>query len=209
MPQGGVGQHNWRAALYARVSTSDQNVDLQLREMREYAARRGWSLKEYVDRGISGVETRRPHLAQLTEDLQAHRLDVVLVWKFDRLFRSVQHMVEFLARLQKLQVEFVSLTEQIDTSSPSGKLIFHVLAAIAEFEREMIRERVVAGLRAAEARGQILGHPQKPIDEARIREDYRLLKSYRRVAEIHHVSKATIIRVCQGRRSERRSAERA
>jgi DNA invertase Pin-like site-specific DNA recombinase len=199
----------WRAALYARVSTADQNVDLQLREMREYAARRGWILAEYVDHGISGIETtRRPRLSALTEDLRAHRVDVVLVWKFDRLFRSVQHIVDFFQMLQRLKVEFVSVTEQIDTSSSSGKLIFHVLAAIAEFEREMIRERVVAGLSAARARGQVLGRPRLPIDAAKVKADYSLLKSYARVAKVHHTTKSTVIRICSGQRGERRTSMR-
>src|SRR5579862_2564324 len=130
-----------RIAVYARVSTLDQNPDLQLRELREYAARRGWKIQEFVDHGISGSETRRPRLAALTEALKRHEFDAVLVWKFDRIFRSVQHIVQFFELLNHLQVELVSLTEQIDTGSPQGKLVFHILAAIAEFERAMIRER--------------------------------------------------------------------
>ena len=201
-------KQNLRAAIYARVSTADQNVDLQLRELRAYAARRGWSVVEYVDHGVSGSETRRPRLAQLGEDLRDHHIDVVLVWKFDRLFRSVQHIVEFSGQLEKLRVEFVSLTEQIDTTSPQGKLVFHVLAAIAEFERAMIRERVLAGLRAAEARGVKLGRPQKPVDERKIRLDYKALQSYAKVARIHKISKTVCFAIVNGQRSERRNGGR-
>lgn len=194
-----------RAAVYARVSTLDQNPDLQIRELRAYADRRHWSVTEFVDHGVSGAETRRPRLAGMLEGLKRHDFDVVLVWKFDRLFRSVQHIVQFFSLVQHLKVEFVSLTEQLDTGSPQGKLIFHVLAAIAEFEREMIRERVLAGLRAAKARGKKLGRPRKQIDYARVIEDHRLGRSFAEIAREYRVSKTTIFAICHG---DRRKGER-
>ncbi|HLZ52057.1 MAG TPA: recombinase family protein [Candidatus Acidoferrum sp.] len=197
-----------RAAVYARVSTLDQNPDLQLRELREFSRRRGWTIVEFVDHGISGAETRRPRLAALTESLQRRQFDVVLVWKFDRLFRSVQHIVQFFGLLQHLKIDFVSVTEQIDTGSPSGKLIFHVLAAIAEFEREMIRERVLAGMRAAKARGTICHRPRKQIDEARVIADHRLLGSCSKVAKIHGCSKTLIVDILNGNRGEKRKGDR-
>lgn len=200
-----MGSQKLRAAVYARVSTADQNHDLQIREMREFAARRGWIVREYIDHGVRAGETRRPRLAQLVEDLHAHRLDVVLVWKFDRAFRSVQHLVEFSELLKRSNVEFVSITERIDTTSPAGKLVFHVLAAIAEFERDLIRERVIAGIRAAQARGVKLGRPQKPVNESRIRLDYKALKSYAKVAGIHKISKSVCFAIVNGQRSERRA----
>lgn len=193
-----------RAAVYARVSTLDQNPDLQLRELRTYAAKRGWEITEFVDHGVSGAETRRPQLAALNDRLFRHDFDVVLVWKFDRVFRSVQHIVEFFQKLRSLSVEFVSLTEQLDTSTPQGKLIFHVLAAIAEFEREMIRERVLAGLRAAKARGKRLGRPEKKIDTVRVLADRRLGRSLSQIAREYGVSKSKIFAICNGSQNDRR-----
>jgi DNA invertase Pin-like site-specific DNA recombinase len=198
-----------RAAVYARVSTLDQNPDLQTRELHAYAERRNWKITEFVDHGVSGSETRRPRLAGMVEALNRHEFDAVLVWKFDRVFRSVQHIVQFFSRLQDLKVEFVSLTEQIDTGSPSGKLVFHVLAAIAEFERDLIRERVIAGLRAAKARGKKLGRPKKQIDYARVIEDHRLGRSFAEIAREFRVSKTTVFSICHGGMHDRRKADRA
>ncbi|SRR5258708_7935528 len=203
-----MGEKQTRAAVYARVSTLDQNPDLQLRELRQYADRRGWKITEFTDHGVSGSETRRPRLTALTESLKRHDFDVVLVWKFDRLFRSVQHIVQFFELVQHLKVEFVSLTEQIDTGSPSGRLIFHVLASIAEFEREMIRERVLAGLRAAKARGTKLGRPRKQVDTARILEDQRLGRSYSEIAREHGISRTTAFGICHGIQNDRRKGDR-
>jgi DNA invertase Pin-like site-specific DNA recombinase len=197
-----------RAAVYMRVSTLDQNPDLQIRELRAYAERRNWKITEFVDHGITGSETRRPRLAALTESLKRHEFDTVLVWKFDRVFRSVQHIVEFFALARNLRVDFVSLTEQIDTTTPSGKLVFHVLAAIAEFERELIRERVLAGLRAAQARGVKLGRPRKAVDVARILEDQRAGRSYREIGRDHGISATTAFAICNGAQSERRRSDR-
>jgi DNA invertase Pin-like site-specific DNA recombinase len=197
-----------RAALYARVSTTEQRVDLQLREMRDYAAGRGWETTEYIDHGVSGSETRRPRLAALTEDLHRHSIEVVLVWKFDRMFRSVQHILEFLAMLKNLHVDFVSVTDHVETSTPAGKMHFTMIAAFAEFERSLTRERQMAGIAAARERGVKFGAPAKSIDEKRIREDHDLLRSYSKVARIHGVSKTTIIRVCHERRLDRRKFPR-
>ena len=197
-----------RAAVYARVSALDQNPDLQLRELRAYADRRGWKVAEFIDHGISGAETRRPRLAALNEALFRHEFDVVLVWKFDRVFRSVQHIVEFSEKCRRLQIDFVSITEQIDTSSPQGKLVFHILAAMAEFERAIIRERVLAGLRAAKARGKKLGRPRKQLDFARIRQDHRLGRSYAQIAKEFGVGKTTIFGICNGAGNDRRKETR-
>jgi DNA invertase Pin-like site-specific DNA recombinase len=197
-----------RAAVYMRVSSLDQNPDLQLRELRQYAGRRGWEATEFIDHGVSGAETRRPQLAALTERLKRHEFDTVLVWKFDRVFRSVQHMVEFFELARHLQVEFISLTEQIDTTTPSGKLVFHVLAAIAEFERELIRERVLAGLQAAKARGVKLGRPQKILDVKRIMEDRRAGRSLSQIARELNVSKTKIHSVCAAALLDRRRSDR-
>jgi DNA invertase Pin-like site-specific DNA recombinase len=193
-----------RAAVYARVSSLDQNPDLQIRELRAYAEKRHWSVAEFVDHGVSGAEARRPRFAAMLEALNRHDFDVVLVWKFDRAFRSVQHIVQFSSHLQHLKVEFVSLTEQIDTGSPQGKLMFHIIIAMGEFERDLIRERVLAGLRAAKARGKKLGRPPKPIDCSRVIEDHRMGRSYAEIAREYRVSKTTIFAICHGdRRGDR------
>jgi DNA invertase Pin-like site-specific DNA recombinase len=135
-----------RAAIYARVSTVDQEPENQLQELRRYVEARGWSAAEYVDRGVSGAKDRRPALDQLLTDAKRRRFDVLVCWRLDRLGRSLKHLITFLDELQSLGVAFVSLAEGIDATTPAGKLQMHILGAIAEFERERIRERVLAGL---------------------------------------------------------------
>ena len=148
-----------KAALYARVSTVDrQNPEMQLEAMRTEARRRGWDAIEYLDK-ISSSKERRPGLDQLWQDLRAGRIDVVLVWKFDRFARSVKELVNALGELDTRHVQFCSLTDGIDTATPIGKFMFHVIAAIAEFERDLIRERVRAGVAHARSQGKRLGRP--------------------------------------------------
>jgi putative DNA-invertase from lambdoid prophage Rac len=150
-----------RAAIYARVSTFDQEPENQLAELRRYADARGWTATEFVDRGVSGAKDRRPALDALLQDARRRRCDVVVCWRLDRLGRNLKHLVTLLEELQALGVAFVSLTEGIDATTPAGKLQMHILAAIAEFERERIRERVLAGLQRAKAQGKRLGRPRK------------------------------------------------
>jgi DNA invertase Pin-like site-specific DNA recombinase len=160
-----------RVALYARVSTSDkgQDPEMQLRELREYCQRRGWNISsEYVDSGISGSKDSRPRLNELMLDANRRRFDAVVVWKFDRFARSTSHLLKALETFQALKVEFVSLTEGIDTSTPLGKLVFTILGAVAEMERELIRERIRAGVRNARAKGKKLGRPRAGVDMAKI-----------------------------------------
>jgi putative DNA-invertase from lambdoid prophage Rac len=152
-----------RAAVYARVSTIDQEPENQLAELRRYCELRGWSLREYVDKGISGSKDRRPALDELLRDAKRRRFDVLVCWRLDRLGRNLRHLILLLDELQALGIGFVTLGEGIDTSTPAGKLQLHILSAIAEFERERIRERVVAGLRRAKAQGKKLGRPQATI----------------------------------------------
>src|SRR6185437_14645285 len=154
------------AAIYARESTlNGQSPEMQLREMREYCQRRGWTTAlEYVDVGISGTKEKRPQLDQLLADAHRRRFDAVIVWKFDRFARSVSHLLRALETFQALGVEFVSLTEGVDTSTPAGKMVFTVLGAVAELERSLIVERVKAGLRNARAKGKHLGRPQIGLD---------------------------------------------
>src|ERR1700745_3258736 len=156
-----------RAAIYARVSTSNNGQDprVQTREIREYCERRGWQIAvEYVDAGISGAKDSRPELNKLMQDAHRRYFDAVVVWKFDRFARSVSHLLRALETFRALGVEFVSLNEQVDTSTPMGKMVFTVLAAVAELERGLIVERVRAGLRNARAKGKRLGRPRAGVD---------------------------------------------
>ena len=150
-----------RAVIYARVSTLDQDPALQLDDLTEYARVRGLELVEtYIDSGFSGASDRRPELSRMLEDARRRRFDAVLTWKLDRLGRSVRHLTALTAELESLGVDLIVLGQSIDTSTPTGRLLFHVLGSIAEFERDLIRERVVAGMRAAQRRGKRVGRPR-------------------------------------------------
>lgn len=164
-----------RVAIYARVSTRDQRdrktIEIQLNELKQYAESRGFMLSDknfYVDDGISGTkgEDERPEFRRMMEDVRWKRIDVVLVWKFDRFARSVTQLANSLVEFEELEVDFISLKEQIDTSTSAGKFMFHVFSAFAEFERDLIRERVIAGIERAKQKGKRLGaRPWKLIDE--------------------------------------------
>src|SRR5258705_6536230 len=159
-----------RAAIYARVSSADQTPENQLQVLRAFAAARGWAVTEFVDHGVSGAKERRPQLDALLADVRRRKFDLVLVTKLDRLARSTRHLVTLAAELEALGVDLVVLDQAIDTTTPSGRLLFHVLAAIAEFERDLIRDRVIAGLRRALAQGRRLGRPRThPIDPGEAR----------------------------------------
>ena len=151
-----------RVALYARVSTlNGQDPEMQLSELREYALRRGWTItSEYVDQGVSGSRESRPQLNQLMADAHRRSFDAVLVWKIDRFGRSLKHLVNALADLCAYGVAFVSLRDNFDLSTPSGRLMFQIVGAMAEFERALIQERVRAGLRNAQSKGRRLGRPR-------------------------------------------------
>ena len=138
-----------RAAIYARVSTFDQEPENQLQELRRYVEARGWTRQEYVDRGVSGSKDRLPALDQMIAEAKRRRFDVLVCWRLDWLGRNLRHLVTMLDDLQAIGVAFVSMGEGIDCTTPAGKLQLHILAALAEFERERIRERVLAGLRRA------------------------------------------------------------
>src|SRR5467141_3499753 len=150
-----------RSAVYARVSTFDQEPENQLAEIRRYVTARVWTTVEYVDRGVSGAKDRRPALDQLLADAKRRRFDVLVCWRLDRLGRNLKHLISLLDELAALGVAFVSLAEGIDATTPAGKLQMHILGAIAEFERGRIRERVVAGLQRARTQGKCLGRPRK------------------------------------------------
>ena len=160
-----------RAAIYARVSTSNhgQDIGMQTRELRLFCEARGWQIAgEYLDEGISGTKDSRPELNRLMADAHKRRFDVVAVWRFDRFARSVSHLLRALETFNALGIAFVSLSEQMDTTTPAGKMVFTVLGAVAELERSLIVERVRAGLRNARAKGKTLGRPRTTVDAARI-----------------------------------------
>jgi DNA invertase Pin-like site-specific DNA recombinase len=168
-----------RVALYSRVSTSDQNPAMQIRELREYCKRRGWKIHdEYIDRGISGAKDSRPQLDRLMADAHRRRFDIVAVWKFDRFARSVSHLLRALETFRSIRIDFVSVTEQIDTSTPAGILLFTVLGAVSALERSVTVERVKAGLRNAKAKGKRLGRP--PLRELSVTEIRQLRRDRRR-----------------------------
>jgi len=160
-----------RVAIYARVSTigNGQSPEMQVRELREYCHRRGWEISgEYVDNGFSGAKDSRPELNRLMADAHKRRFDTVCVWKFDRFARSVSHLLRALETFKALGIEFVSFSEQMDTSTTTSKMIFTVLGAVAELERSLIAERVRAGLRNARAKGKRLGRPIAKVSDLEI-----------------------------------------
>jgi DNA invertase Pin-like site-specific DNA recombinase len=148
-----------RAALYVRVSTAEQSTKAQETELRTYAENRGWTVKQVYADKISGAKDDRPALKELMAACRQRKVDVVLVWKFDRFARSVTHLLQALETFRTYGVEFVSLSEQIDTATPAGKMIFTILGAVAELERSLIAERVRLGLRNARKQGKRLGRP--------------------------------------------------
>ena len=152
-----------RVALYSRVSTKNkgQDPELQLSELREYAKARGWQIAgEFVDAGVSGTKESRPQLDAMMRLAKARKIDVIAVWKLDRFGRSLKHLVDALAELEAVGVVFVSLRDNLDMSTPAGRLMFHVIGAMAEFERSLIQERVRAGLAHARSKGITLGRPK-------------------------------------------------
>ena len=160
-----------RVAIYARVSTSNhgQDISMQTTEQRQFVEARGWRVvDEYLDEGISGAKDSRPELNRLMADAHKRRFDVVCVWRFDRFARSVSHLLRALETFNALGIAFVSLSENVDTTTPTGKMIFTVLGAVAELERSLIAERVRAGLRNAKAKGRKLGRPRVAVDTTRI-----------------------------------------
>jgi DNA invertase Pin-like site-specific DNA recombinase len=183
-----------RTAIYARVSTSNngQDTSMQTRELREYCKLRGWKFAgQYVDEGISGTKDSRPELNKLMADAHRRRFDAVVVWRFDRFARSVSHLLRALETFKALGIEFVSLSEQVDTSTPTGKMVFTVLGAVAELERSLIAERVKAGLRNARAKGKRLGRPRVIVDAARIANLRAHGRSWREITPEMAVSKGS------------------
>lgn len=151
-----------KAALYTRVSTTDQSVEMQTSDLRRYCDQRGFEVyREYSDRGISGTKDKRPGLDELMADARKRKFDAVLCWRFDRFARSTKHLINSLEEFRNLEIDFISYQENIDTSSPLGKAMFTIVSAIAELERNILLERVRAGLKRAKENGRILGRPKR------------------------------------------------
>lgn len=184
-----------RVALYARVSTKNngQNPETQLVALREYASNRGFEIaKEYVDLGVSGSKDRRPALDGMMKDARARKIDAVVVTRFDRFARSTKHLVTALEEFQALGVDFLSLGESVDTSTPMGKMIFTVLGAVAELERSLIKERVAMGLERARKEGKPHGRPRRIFDREKAQRLRDEGKSFREIGQLLKVNKGTV-----------------
>ena len=194
-----------KCAIYCRVSTRDQSVEMQLVQLREYAQRRGWEIAdEYIDEAVSGIKKKRPGLDRLMADCQQRLVDVVLVWKFDRFARSVTHLTQALETFQALGIDFVSYSQNLDTSTPMGKMLFVIIGAVGELERDLIRERTEAGRQVARGRGVKFGRRSVVTPEVRDR-IFALRKGGQTFAYISNllgIGEATVARTLALGRSE-------
>jgi DNA invertase Pin-like site-specific DNA recombinase len=194
-----------RAALYVRVSSGEQNTGAQERALRECVQRRGWRLQQiYRDQGVSGASSNRPALNELLKACRRGAVDIVVVWKFDRFARSLKQLMSGLEMCRALGIDFVSVTEAVDTSLPSGELVFQMIGAVAQFERSLIGERVKSGLANARAEGRVLGRP--PLRKLSRAESRQLKREraqrnipFRALAQKFGVSVWTAHRLCSGR----------
>jgi DNA invertase Pin-like site-specific DNA recombinase len=188
-----------RAALYARVSThAGQNPEMQLAELRDYCSRRGWAISgEFVDTGISGARERRPELDRMLAACRRRQMDAVVVYRYDRFARSLRQLVNALCEFDALGIQFVSLHEGVDTSTPNGRLVFGIFASIAEFERELIRDRVRSGIAVARAQGKRIGRPRRPVDLNKVRELRSLGWSWAQIARELGAGLGTVYRAGQ------------
>src|ERR1700686_3352055 len=172
-----------RIGIYARVSTKDQSCELQVRDLRAYCVARGYDLvREYVDVGQSGAKDSRPELNKLMDDARKRQFDAIVVWRFDRFARSTKHLLLALEEFRSLGIQFISYQENIDTSSALGQALFTIVSAVAQLERDLIRERVSAGIRNARANGKKLGRPKSGVDRERILQLKKEIQSLRHLA---------------------------
>jgi DNA invertase Pin-like site-specific DNA recombinase len=184
-----------RTAIYLRVSTIDQHPETQVHDLRQMAAQRGYTIfREYTDR-ISGTKAKRPGLDAMMSDARHGQFDVVLVWASDRIARSVKHFLDVLDELNRLKIEYVSFRENIDTGGPLGRAIIIIVGAVAELERNLIIERVRAGMRRARLEGRHIGRNPLELDHAAMQRDRSQGQSFRQIAKGHRVSTATVQRV--------------
>lgn len=186
-----------RLALYMRVSTVDQHPETQLHDLRGLATQRGFEIVQECTDTISGAKAKRPGLDQLLADARRGKFDVVVVWAFDRLARSVRHLLEVLDELNHLKIEFVSFRENIDTGGPLGRALIVIIGAIAELERNLIIERVRAGMRRAKLEGRRIGRPPLDVDRNALVRDRARGHSLRQLAQDYGISRASVIRVLQ------------
>ena len=189
-----------RVAVYARVSTADkgQDPETQLGELREYCKRRGWEIANvYVDVGVSGMKDSRPELDRMMADAKRRLIDAVVVYRYDRFSRSMRHLVNSLAEFQALGVEFVSVHEGVDTSTPHGKLVFGIFASMAEFERNLIRERVLSGIARARRQGKHMGRPSAAVDAGLVLRLHENGQTLRQIAKTVGVSRGVVHKVIQ------------
>ena len=194
-----------RAALYIRVSTGEQNTEAQERSLKEYVQRRGWKVQKiYRDQGVSGASSNRPALNELLRDCRRGSFDVLVVWKFDRFARSLKQLISGLELCRAFGIDFVSVTESIDTSLPSGELVFMMIGAVAQFERSLIAERGKSSLANARAKGKALGRPPlRKLTRTEVRELRRQRTQhnvpFRDLSKKFGVSVWTAHRLCVGR----------
>jgi putative DNA-invertase from lambdoid prophage Rac len=189
-----------KTVIYARVSTVEQSCEMQLRELRDYATRRGMALVgEYIDTGWSGAKASRPELDRLMQDARMRRFDAILVWKLDRWGRSVAHCVRSVQELVSLGVRFLAVTQNIDTdeSNPTSRFLLHLFAAFAELEREMIRERVISGIRNAKISGKSWGRPKRVFRRDEAVSMRANGKSWREIARLLGVPMSTVMDACK------------
>ena len=191
-----------RAALYMRVSTVDQHPESQLHDLRGLAAQRGYEIVAEFTDTISGAKAKRPGLNNLLCDARRGKFDVVLVWAFDRIARSVRHFLEILDELTHLQIEFVSFRENVDTGGPLGRAMIVIIGAIAELERNLIIERVRAGMRRAKLEGRHIGRQPLDLDRVAIVQDRQRGLSLSQVAGLHRISRTTVVRVIRQQQTE-------
>ena len=187
-----------RAAIYARVSTHNgQNPEMQVDEVREYCRRGGWKIAgEYVDEGISGSKEHRPALDRLLSDCRKRLVDAVVVYRYDRFARSLRQLVNALDEFRALGIDFVSLHEGVDTSTPNGRLVFGIFASIAEFERELIRDRVRSGLAHAKCQGRKLGRVRVMVNASKVASLRAQGRSWAAISAEFGLSKGTAQRAC-------------
>jgi DNA invertase Pin-like site-specific DNA recombinase len=185
-----------RAAIYCRVSTLDQNPQTQLLDLQQLASQRGFEVVQvYTDHGVSGTRQRRPGLDQMLADARRGKFDVVLCWACDRVARSVKHFLEVLEELTRLNIQFVSFREAIDTQGPLGRAVVVIISVVAELERSLIVERVKAGMRRARLEGRHIGRKPLELDAAQIIGDRARGQSLRQIAKTHRISTGTVCRV--------------
>src|SRR5208283_1346972 len=182
-----------RAAIYARVSTKEQSCEMQMRDLRAYCAARGFTIiREYIDIGQSGAKDSRPELNELMADARKRKFDSIVVWRFDRFARSTKHLLLALEEFRSLGVQFISYQENIDTSSPLGQALFTIVSAVAQLERDLIRERVSAGVRNARAKGKKFGRPRVQVDRERILQLKAQGHSLRQIAAMLGIAYGTV-----------------